>query len=82
MELEVLKRDVFGSIEATKHQRWGRRYLLGIAGPPAAGKTTLAERLVHSFNAQCGENYAQLVSMDGLPTVPPIIDIYLSIPSN
>ncbi|MBD0747894.1 nucleoside/nucleotide kinase family protein [Streptomyces sp. CBMA152] len=38
----------------------GRRCLLGIAGPPGAGKSTLAERLVERLGGQ-----AVLVPMDG-----------------
>lgn len=39
----------------------GRRVLLGIAGPPGAGKSTLAETLVHEL----GSHQAVLVPMDG-----------------
>lgn len=39
----------------------GSRHLLGIAGPPGAGKTTLAEHLVRAL----GPDRAVLVPMDG-----------------
>ncbi|AVV44349.1 nucleoside/nucleotide kinase family protein [Streptomyces sp. ID05-04B] len=42
----------------------GRRTLLGIAGSPGAGKTTLAERLVRELNG-AGEPWAAQVPMDG-----------------
>ncbi|MEU1408351.1 nucleoside/nucleotide kinase family protein [Streptomyces sp. NPDC005728] len=42
----------------------GRRALLGIAGGPGAGKTTLAEHLVHALNAD-GPPWAAHVPMDG-----------------
>ncbi|MEU4660004.1 nucleoside/nucleotide kinase family protein [Streptomyces sp. NPDC023723] len=42
----------------------GRRALLGIAGSPGAGKTTLAERLVRELNG-AGEPWAAHVPMDG-----------------
>ena len=45
---------------AREHARAGRRYVLGIAGPPGGGKTTLAERIV----AEAGDA-ARLVKMDG-----------------
>ena len=41
-----------------------RRTLLGIAGSPGAGKTTLAERLVRELNG-AGEPWAAQVPMDG-----------------
>jgi pantothenate kinase len=39
----------------------GERRVLGIAGPPAAGKSTLAARLVHAL----GPDLARLVGLDG-----------------
>ncbi|MET7410164.1 nucleoside/nucleotide kinase family protein [Streptomyces parvulus] len=42
----------------------GRRALLGIAGAPGAGKSTLAERLVRELNG-AGEPWAAHVPMDG-----------------
>ncbi|MEW2157763.1 nucleoside/nucleotide kinase family protein [Streptomyces sp. NPDC007189] len=44
--------------------RGGRRALLGIAGSPGAGKTTLAEHLVHALNAD-RPPWAAHVPMDG-----------------
>ncbi|MFI9244633.1 nucleoside/nucleotide kinase family protein [Streptomyces sp. NPDC053086] len=44
--------------------RGGRRALLGIAGSPGAGKTTLAERLVRALNGD-GPPRAAHVPMDG-----------------
>ncbi|GAA3095035.1 nucleoside/nucleotide kinase family protein [Streptomyces echinatus] len=44
--------------------RGGRRALLGIAGSPGAGKTTLAERLVGALNGD-GPPWAAHVPMDG-----------------
>ncbi|MFG3160327.1 nucleoside/nucleotide kinase family protein [Streptomyces sp. NPDC048232] len=42
----------------------GRRAVLGIAGSPGAGKSTLAERLVRELNG-AGEPWAAHVPMDG-----------------
>ncbi|MFI8202742.1 nucleoside/nucleotide kinase family protein [Streptomyces sp. NPDC085937] len=44
--------------------RGGRRALLGIAGSPGAGKSTLAERLVRELNG-AGEPWVAWVPMDG-----------------
>ena len=44
--------------------RPGRRALLGIAGGPGAGKTTLAERLTRELNGD-GEPWVAHVPMDG-----------------
>jgi pantothenate kinase len=43
----------------------GRRVLLGLAGPPAAGKSTLAGALVDGVNARLGADTAAGVPMDG-----------------
>ncbi|MBL1084356.1 nucleoside/nucleotide kinase family protein [Streptomyces actinomycinicus] len=51
-------------IRARALPRDGRRALLGIAGSPGAGKTTLAEHLVRALNAE-GPPWAAHVPMDG-----------------
>jgi pantothenate kinase len=43
----------------------GRRLLVGIAGPPAAGKSTLAERLRDEVNRRAGRATAEVAPMDG-----------------
>jgi pantothenate kinase len=43
----------------------GRRSLLGLAGPPAAGKSTLARCLVAAVNTRLGPDTAAYVPMDG-----------------
>lgn len=42
-----------------------RRFLLGLAGAPAAGKSTLARALVDGVNARLGAGTAAHVPMDG-----------------
>ncbi|MFH9670811.1 nucleoside/nucleotide kinase family protein [Streptomyces sp. NPDC017405] len=51
-------------VRARSLTRGGRRALLGIAGSPGAGKTTLAERLVATLNGD-GPPWAAHVPMDG-----------------
>ncbi|WP_084501242.1 nucleoside/nucleotide kinase family protein [Nocardia xishanensis] len=41
-----------------------RRYVLGIAGPPAAGKSTLSQNLAASITTACGIG-AEIAPMDG-----------------
>ncbi len=45
--------------------RGGRRAVLGIAGPPAAGKTTLARELVAAVAARTSPEWVAHVPMDG-----------------
>jgi pantothenate kinase len=42
-----------------------KRFLLGIAGPPAAGKTTLASALAAIVRKRRGENFAVVAPLDG-----------------
>lgn len=42
-----------------------RRYVLGIAGPPAAGKSALAKALRDELNRQAGGRIAEVAPMDG-----------------
>ncbi len=41
------------------------RFLLGIAGPPGAGKSTVAAAVEHAANKQCGPGFAVVAPMDG-----------------
>lgn len=41
------------------------RYVVGIAGPPGAGKSTAAKALVESLNSAEGADYAAYVPLDG-----------------
>jgi pantothenate kinase len=52
-------------VSAIRHKQSGRsRIIVGVAGPPAGGKTTMAENLVSTLNAQLPDT-AALVPMDG-----------------
>jgi pantothenate kinase len=42
-----------------------KRFVLGIAGPPAAGKTTLASALAAIVRKRRGENFAVVAPLDG-----------------
>ena len=43
----------------------GGRFMLGLAGPPGAGKSTLAAALRDTLNAQAGAVVAEVAPMDG-----------------
>jgi pantothenate kinase len=51
----------------------GRRAILGIAGSPGAGKTTLAEHLVRELNG-AGEPWVAHVPMDGFHLADVVLD--------
>lgn len=51
----------------------GARFLLAIAGPPASGKSSLAERVVETLNRDA-LHQAALVPMDGFHLDNPILD--------
>jgi pantothenate kinase len=58
--------ELVGSLEASAGHGGGR-LLVGIAGCPGAGKSTLAERIVHEWNRRTGPSRARAVHvpMDG-----------------
>jgi pantothenate kinase len=43
----------------------GRRFVLGLAGPPGAGKSTLAQAIVAYARTLMGDDWAALFPMDG-----------------
>jgi pantothenate kinase len=53
----------------------GSRYLLGIAGPPAAGKSLLARDLVDELNRRVEADYARAVPLDGFHLRNAVLDI-------
>ncbi len=50
------------------------RLLLGVAGPPGAGKSTLAAAVVGRLNARQGTVGVALVGMDGFHLADPLLD--------
>lgn len=52
-------------IEHFHNREIGRRFVLGIAGPPAAGKSTLATSLRNKINTLSGRRIAEVAPMDG-----------------
>lgn len=48
-----------------KNRSHRKRYILGIAGPPAAGKSTLAKELVDLINSLNDADLASYIPMDG-----------------
>lgn len=52
-------------IERAKILRRVGRFVVGIAGPPAAGKSILAESLRDEVNDRCADQHAEIAPMDG-----------------
>ncbi|MGH3475271.1 MAG: nucleoside/nucleotide kinase family protein [Nocardioidaceae bacterium] len=53
------------AVRAARRPDPGLRYVLGIAGPPAAGKTTLSIALRDELNRRSGRRLAEIAPMDG-----------------
>src|SRR5688572_6286604 len=51
------------ALEAVEQRVAGTRFLVGVTGPPAAGKSTLATALAGALDVRCGPAIA--VPMDG-----------------
>jgi len=58
--VDKLAEDLLAAVDAAT-----KRFLLGIAGPPAAGKTTLASALAAIVRKRRGENFAVVAPLDG-----------------
>lgn len=52
----------------------GRRLTVGIAGPPGAGKSTVAEALAAALDRACGRTIAAVVPMDGYHLPNAVLD--------
>ncbi len=50
------------------------RFIVAIAGPPASGKSTLAEELSHRIDAHCDEPTSAVVAMDGFHLDNSVLD--------
>lgn len=50
------------------------RFIVAIAGPPASGKSTLAEELSHRIDARCDEPASAVVAMDGFHLDNQVLD--------
>jgi pantothenate kinase len=53
------------AVRAARRRDPGLRYVLGIAGPPAAGKSTLSIALRDELNRRAGRRLAEIAPMDG-----------------
>ncbi|WP_436788850.1 nucleoside/nucleotide kinase family protein [Yinghuangia sp. YIM S10712] len=63
--LEALAADAVRLLPAEDHAGTGARVVLGLAGPPAAGKSTLARHLVRAVRERLGDGAAAYVPLDG-----------------
>lgn len=55
-------------------QEHAERFLLGITGPPAAGKSTLATNLRDAINTKQGQQVAEIAPMDGFHLLNAVLD--------
>lgn len=56
---------IAATIVANAQASTGKRYIVAIAGPPASGKSTLAEQLSLLINQQAGQPLSEVIPMDG-----------------
>ncbi|MBF6301896.1 nucleoside/nucleotide kinase family protein [Nocardia amamiensis] len=62
---EFVERPLSWLVRRVRDRAGEGRYLLGIAGPPGAGKSTLSVRLRDAINAEAGGAVAEIAPMDG-----------------
>ncbi|WP_454195103.1 nucleoside/nucleotide kinase family protein [Nocardia sp. Marseille-Q1738] len=62
---EFVERPLSWLARRVRDRAGGERYLLGIAGPPGAGKSTLSVALRDLINAEAGSAVAEIAPMDG-----------------
>lgn len=65
IDRSVLAREVRAALDLAAGRTSTGRVMIGIAGPPGAGKSTLTAALREAINAEAGDGTAAIVPMDG-----------------
>jgi pantothenate kinase len=73
-ELRAIVDDLAGIIQA--HDNGHKRLLIALAGPPGAGKSTVAEALAETLNQRIADRPAEVVPMDGFHYDNAILDAW------
>lgn len=73
-ELRAIVDDLAGIIKA--HDNGHKRLLIALAGPPGAGKSTVAEALAETLNQRIADRPAEVVPMDGFHYDNAILDAW------
>ena len=60
----VMEHNLLGLLQGSIAREARPRFLLGVTGPPAAGKSTFAALLAAALNEKMGEGFAVVVPMD------------------
>lgn len=65
MNTETQPEQIAKTIVKNAQTSANKRYIVAIAGPPASGKSTLAEKLSHLINQQSNQPLSEVIPMDG-----------------
>jgi len=65
IDKDLIAREVRVALDLQARAGNTRRVMIGIAGPPGGGKSTVTSALRRAINAEAGANLAAIVPMDG-----------------
>lgn len=65
VDRNLIARETRAALDLLARANGARRVMIGIAGPPGGGKSTVTAALRDAINAEAGANVAAVVPMDG-----------------